>query len=109
MGVSRMTALEIFGNQEDIVCECWGTDSNGYFVGVIRRGKGHNGKLLLSGGLNVESKEEAVQYMKSLRDDIIKWVEKELEDPESVTSRMLDSDDAKKALQVARMAKEGIE
>jgi len=70
MNVTRMSALEIYGNQADIVCECAGKDKDGYFVGVIRRGLGHDGKWILSAGFDLKTKEEVVSYMESLRDDI---------------------------------------
>jgi len=107
MGVSRLTALEIYSNQDDIVCECWGKNDKGLFVGVIRRGPGHNGKLLLSGGLKVDSKEEAVSYMESLRDSIISAMEEELANKESQTSKLLQDDSVQLALEVAGMAKRG--
>jgi len=109
MGVDRITALEIYGNQDDIVCECWGKNDDGLFIGVIRRGPGHNGKLLLDAGLKVASKEEAVSYMESLRDSIIAHMKKELEDKESQTSKLLEDDSVQSALEIAKMAKEGIE
>lgn len=108
MGVSRITALEIYGNQDDIVCECWGKSENGFFIGVIRRGSGHNGKLLLDASLKVKSKKEAVSYMESLRDSIIACMKKELEDEESQTSKLLKSGSVQPALEIARMAKERI-
>ena len=105
MGISRLTALEIYSNQDDIACECWGKNDEGLFIGVIRRGPGHNGKLLLDGGLKVGSKEEAVSYMESLRDSIISAMEKELADKESQTSKLLQDDSVQLALEVAEMAK----
>ncbi len=106
MGITRLTALEIYSNQDDIVCECWGKNDEGLFVGVIRRGPRHNGKLLLDGGLNVKNKEEAVSYMESLRDSIISAMEKELADEKSETSKLLKKPTVKTALEVAQMAKD---
>ncbi len=105
MGVSRITALEIYGNQNDIICECWGENDDGLFVGVIRRGPGHNNKLLLDVGLKVDSEEEAVSFMESLRDSIISAMEKELADKESQTSELLQDDSVQSALKVVGMAK----
>jgi len=109
MGVSRITALEIYGNQDDIVCECWGKNKDGLFVGVIRRGPGHNGKVLLDAGLKVKNKKEAVSYMEFIRDSVVAHMEKELGDKESQTSKLLEDDSTRSALEVAKMAKEGIE
>ncbi len=111
MSVSRLTALEIYGNQDDIVCECWGKNDDGLFIGVIRRGPGHNNKLLLDigftvGGLKVDSKEEAVSHMESLRDSIIGAIEEELANEESQTSKLLKNDSVQVALEVAKMARE---
>ncbi len=108
MGVSRITALEIYGNQDDIVCECWGKNDKGLFIGVIRRGSEHNGKVLLDAGLKVKSEEEVVSYMESMRDSIIAHMKKELENEESQTSRLLKDDSVQQALEIARMAEEGI-
>ena len=110
MGVSMLTVLEIYGNQSDIVCECLGKNNEGLFIGVIRRGPGHNGKLLLEAGFSdVVSEEEAVLRMESLRDSIVAYAKKELEDEKSQISKLLKDDSAQLALEVARMARKGIE
>lgn len=110
MGVSMLTVLEIYGNQDDIVCECLGKNNEGLFIGIIRRGPGHNGKLLLEAGFNdVASKKEVVLRMESLRDSIIAYAKKELENKESQISKLLKDDSVQLALEVARMARKGIE
>jgi len=108
MNVTRMSALEIYGNQADIVCECAGKDKDGYFVGVIRRGLGHDGKWILSAGFDLKTKEEVVSYMESLRDDIIDFVKKDLDDKDSETSRLLQDDSIQTALEIAEMAQKDI-
>jgi len=105
MGISRLTALEIYSNQDDIVCECWEKNDEGLFVGVIRRGPGHNGKVLLDGGLDVGSEEEAVSCMESLRDSIIKAMGEELANEKSQTSKLLEEPVVKTALKVVEIAK----
>ena len=47
--------------------------------------------------------------MESLRDSIIAQVQKELDDPESQTSKLLENDSVQLALKVAKMAKDGPE
>ena len=106
MGISRLTAMEIYGNQDDIVCECLRKNEKGLFIGAIRRGPGHNGKLLISGPLReAKSKKEAVLYMESLRDSIIEAIKKELDDPESKTAKILKKPAIKTALKIGRAAK----
>ncbi len=109
MKVDRLIALEIYGNQDDIVCEFVGEDEKGNLVGVIRRGPGHDGKWLLSAGFDPTENDEntVVSYMKFLRDDIIDFVKKDLADEDSETSQLLQDESIQVAMEIVRMSKEG--
>ena len=88
MGVSRMTAYEIYGNPKDIVCDASGPDSNEKFIGWITRGPGHNYKPLLSTRPTFASRKEAIQAMEVLVKAIKSVVAKEFKDKKDILSQI---------------------
>ena len=83
-GISRLEAYEIVGNPDDIVIDAGGPDKKtGKFVGWITRGPGHNYKPLLNTQPIFDTRKQAKQAMRNLVEEIKKFVEKDLKDPQN--------------------------
>ncbi len=81
-GVSRLSAYEIAGNPDDIVCGAFKDKDTGKYGGTISRGPGHNYKLIISTNPGYDTQEEAVAGMRDLVEGINEAVEKELAKPQ---------------------------
>ena len=77
MGVSRLSAYEISGNPDDIVCTSFKNKDSGMYGGIISRGPGHNYKLIITTNPVYETQDEAESDMRDLVENINKAVEKE--------------------------------
>ena len=66
MGISMITALEIFSNPSDLKFSIVKEKKSKKLGFVITRGPGHNDKILLSSGLFAEKPEEAIASIKEI-------------------------------------------
>jgi hypothetical protein len=89
-GISRLTALEIFTNLNDleITIEQEKGEGEKFAIG-ISRGPGHNFKPMLTSRPFAETLEAAVEAIKETLEGVRQAVSKEFEDPASIATRYL--------------------
>jgi len=92
-GISRLTALEIFTNPNDLEIVIGQEKSSGKYAIAIMRGPGHRGKLLIDSEPTIEKFEDALEAVKTILEGIQQFMTKEFEDPKSLVSQFLKSDD----------------
>ena len=92
-GISRLTALEIFTNPNDLEIVIGQEKSSGKYAIAIMRGPGHRGKLLIDSEPTIEKFEDALEAVKTILEGIQQFMKKEFEDPKSLVSQFLKSDD----------------
>ena len=79
MGVSRLTGLEIFTNADDLTFSLKEVQQK--FALAIFRGPKHNYKLLVSSQYDFASRQDAIDYIKKLLEEILVDCIKELSGP----------------------------
>ncbi len=92
MGISKITALEIYSNPMDleIVVGKRG-NADKYAIG-ISRGPGHNYKALLTSEPFANDVEAAIEAVRNTLQRISEAVSQELQDPSSFAAKILNSD-----------------
>jgi len=89
MGISRISALEIFTNSSDLEITIGQEKGGGKFLIGIFRGPGHNFKPILTSGPFAEKFEDAVEAIGNTLTSIHDVVVKEFSNPSSIPSQYL--------------------
>ncbi|MES2059573.1 MAG: hypothetical protein V4438_00925 [Patescibacteria group bacterium] len=92
MGLTLITALEIFTNPWDLVFTVGEEVGGGKFAFGIFRGPGHQGKVLLTTQPFAETLEEVVEAVNGVLQSICKAVTEEFESKQSLASQYLNPD-----------------
>lgn len=89
MGLSLITALEIFTNPDDLEIKI-GQEREGekFSIGIFR-GPGHNYKPMLNSGAFAKTLEEAVEAVKEILETVCKAITKDFADRKSIPSQYL--------------------
>ncbi len=99
MGLSLMTALEIFTHPNDLYLGVFQPEDSEKWGIIIGRGKGHNYKPLLSNGIDrnpiFDDRDAAVEDLIKVLSDIIESCGQELENPEKLHSQIVNPDNVK--------------
>jgi hypothetical protein len=91
-GVSRLEALEIFTNPNDLEVLITEDKKSKKYGVVFCRGPGHNFKLMLDADPYTENFEEILEAVKTTLETVQQGITKELEDPASFTAQFLNPD-----------------
>jgi hypothetical protein len=91
-GISRLTALEIFTNPNDLEIVIGQEKSSGKYAIAIMRGPGHNFKMMLDSESSIENFEDAFRAVKETLETIQQAMTKELGDPENLVTQFLNPD-----------------
>ena len=91
-GISRLTALEIFTNPNDLEIIIGQEKKSGKYAIAIMRGPGHRGKMLIDSEPSIEKFEDALEAVKTILEGIQQFITKEFEDPKSFISQFLNQD-----------------
>lgn len=88
MGISRLTALEVFNNPRDLVVQIGGDEKKGFVI-VITRGPGHNYKLLIDSQPINKTREEVIEMVRELLVGIRELCISILEKPEGAAETLV--------------------
>ncbi len=89
MGLSMLTALEIFTNPGDLEVTIGQEDGKGKFAVGVFRGPGHNFKPMLTSQPFAETQEEAIKSVEEILQTVHEAMTKEFKDSRSIPSRVL--------------------
>ena len=92
MGISTITALEIFTNPRDLEITIGQDKNSGKFAIGIFRGPGHNFKPILTSQAFAEKLEDAIEATKETLESVRQAMIKNLADPRSLLSQQLNPD-----------------
>jgi hypothetical protein len=92
MGISMITALEIFTNPEDLEITISQEKEGAKFAIGIFRGPGHNFKPMLTSQPFAEKFEDAIEAVKGMLESICAVLTKDFADQKSLSSRYLNPD-----------------
>ncbi len=88
MGISMITALEIFSNPKDIEIQVVKDERSGKYAIVFTRGPGHNFKLMLDSPPVFEKLEVAIGAIKETLEFVQEHGNKELSDKNSLFAKI---------------------
>ena len=91
-GISRLTALEIFTNPNDLETIIGQEESSGKYAIAIMRGPGHNFKMILDSEPFTEKFDDALKAVREALEMIQQAITKELEDPKNLVTQFLNPD-----------------
>jgi len=88
MGLSVITALEIFTNPNDLEIVIGRENGDGKYLVVITRGPGHNFKLMLDSAPFAVTLEDAVESVKGILEATVEFGMKELTNKNSFVAHV---------------------
>lgn len=92
MGMSLITAMEIFTNPYDLEVTVGRTDKDSKFSIFMSRGPGHRFKILITSEPFAKKLEDAIKGIEEILGMVVQVMEKEFENRESIPSQYLNPD-----------------
>lgn len=91
-GITRLTALEIFTNPDDLEIVIGKVKNSDKYIIAIMRGPGHNFKMMIDSEPFAGKFEDAIESIKTVLEAVRESITKELGDPETLASQILNPD-----------------